>query len=268
MLIIDEFNRGPTAAIFGDTLALLDADKRLDRPTGWDAKIIRPFPREDMDVEPIYANISNDTSVAIEFGLPASLSIVAALNSSDRSVTPLDAALRRRFAIIPVPPDYKSLARHFGIADIGQNEAFSPSDPSPANWTQEEIKRLLVLMLRSLNARVSLVLGTDFQLGHALLWPVKGTTADELTRSAAHAFDDRIGAALRLTFADQDEALAAILRAGDPGASPTLPQSALGVCHWHLPPDDMQAVSNPRLEIIPQAQRPLVEVLGAFRSLL
>jgi 5-methylcytosine-specific restriction protein B len=268
LLIIDEFNRGPTAAIFGDTLALLDADKRLDRPGGWGAKIIRPYPRESMDVEPAYANSGGETAVSTEFGLPASLSIVAALNSSDRSVTPLDAALRRRFAIIPVPPDYNSLARHFAVAEVGQNETFAPADPNPANWSQEEVKRLLVLMLQSLNVKISLVLGTDFQLGHALLWPVNGATVEALTRSAAHAFDDRIGAALRLTFADQDEALAAILRAGDPGTIPTLTQTRLGISRWHLPPDDMQAVSNPRLEIVSQAPRPFGEVLAAFRGLL
>jgi 5-methylcytosine-specific restriction protein B len=268
MLIIDEFNRGPTAAIFGDTLALLDADKRLDRPEGWGAKITRPYPREAMNVEPTYANAGRETAVATEFGLPASLSIVAALNSSDRSVTPLDAALRRRFAIISVPPDYNALARHFGISDIRLNETFAPSDSNPANWSKEEVKRLLVLMLRSLNSRISLVLGTDFQLGHALLWPVAGTTVEELTRAAAHAFDDRIGATLRLTFTDQDEALAAILRAGDSGASQAPTQSAVGVSRWHIPADDMQTVSYPRLEIVPQARRPFEEVLVAFWGLL
>src|SRR6266487_3945293 len=54
---LDEFNRGPTAAIFGDTLSLLDNDKRSDPDAGRPGAVIeRPYPLEKMEVAAKYAN--------------------------------------------------------------------------------------------------------------------------------------------------------------------------------------------------------------------
>ena len=206
LLILDEFNRGPAAAIFGDTLALLDRDNRTDegRPGAW---IDRPFPAETMAVTPEF--IAKDESVEVDnrVVLPAGLKIVGALNSTDRSVAPIDAALRRRFAVLYVGPDYDLLANRLGTSVPAENKAYA----QPEVWSDEKVRELALRVLMVLNERIFEVLGADFLLGHALLWHVSGENPEDLARSLANAFDERILASLRMTFSDQDEALAAVL---------------------------------------------------------
>lgn len=250
LLILDEFNRGPAAAIFGDTLALLDVAKR-DNPVSGQrgAAIQRPHPHEEMEVAAEYAN-AQGRNVGAEVRLPVSLWIVAALNSTDRSVAPLDAALRRRFAVLSVAPDYGVLARRFGIDRPELPSAFAPSTPEPADWTADDVKQLAIRVLWALNERINLVLGHDFLLGQALLWPVEGDTAADAGKSLCRAFDERIAATLRLTFVDQDEALAAVLKAGAPPAPGVRPNAVPErVAYWVAPSSDLESVASPRVEM-------------------
>jgi 5-methylcytosine-specific restriction protein B len=268
LLIIDEFNRGATAAIFGDTIALLDLDKRADVSSEFPgAAILRPYPREAMSVEDSYRNEQGSVEVARDLTLPRSLWVVAALNSSDRSVTPLDAALRRRFAILSVRPDYVVLAGHLGIQAIGENEPFTPTSDDVVDWSLKDAKAFVVHLLMNLNARIEFLLSSDLLMGHALLWPVGGDTVSEVARSLGRAFDQRIAAALRLTFIDQDEALAAILKAGTPD-QPSPGTNANSIARWSIPPLDMQAVASARLVIVPQTAREPLDILRSLRTLL
>lgn len=269
LLILDEFNRGPAAAIFGDMLALLDVAKRDDPAAGRrGAAIQRPHPLEKMEVSLDFANTAG-TSVGTEIRLPSSLWIVAALNSTDRSVAPLDAALRRRFAILNVEPDLDALARRFGI-DLPQfPSAFTPTAHDPGEWTARDVKLLAIHLLWALNERLNLILGHDFLLGQALLWPVEGETVEEAGRTLCRAFDQRIAATLRLTFLDQDEALAAVLKAGTPpgvGGRGILPGDR--VSYWLAPPPELEAVATPRLEIQQTELMSWTSAARAFVALL
>ena len=242
LLILDEFNRGPTAAIFGDTLALLDATKRDDPPAQAGAHITRPYPNSAMRVATEFADTSGSQDVAPELRLPMNLRIVAALNSSDRSVAPLDAAMRRRFAILNIEPDLEVLAAHLGISlPIGD---FAAGDDADA-WTDNEVRELAVRLLDVLNGRIRFVLGDDFLLGHALLWPLGGLDGAALRAALCHAVDERIVATLRLSFVDQDDLLAAALNAGQPGEG----MSGNALAEWQEPPPAAQAVSTQRLVI-------------------
>ena len=235
LLVIDEFNRGPAAAIFGDTLALLDVEKR-GRPDGSGASISRPFADREMKAAKSFERIDGSALMEAELKLPLGISIVAAMNSTDRSVAPIDAALRRRFAIIRVDPDYEVLASKLGQPVPDPAGAFTSVAGSP-----EEVRELALRLLMTLNGRIDLVLGPDFLLGHALLWSVGGETREDLAASLVLAFEQRVLATLRLTFVDQDEALAAILHTG---SDPTLGQ----VATWRQPPPALAAVTGPRLE--------------------
>ncbi|HTT95137.1 MAG TPA: AAA family ATPase [Solirubrobacterales bacterium] len=245
LLLLDEFNRGPTAAIFGDTLALLDGSKRAG-VGGGGAHIARPFADQEMTVPREYANEEGSVEVSPELRLPKNLHIVAALNSSDRSVAPLDAALRRRFAIVRVDPDLELLADHFGVALA--TEPPSTLDAPAEAWTDDEVKTLALCLLAALNERIGFVLGDDFLLGHALLWPV-GESEDPQV-ALLEAFDQRIVGSLRLAFADQDDLLAAILGVGSP-QSPAPAGSAVAV--WRQPPPEVEAFALPHLEVHPVA---------------
>ena len=85
LLVCDEFNRGNAAAIFGDTLALLDADKRSDPAVpGSGAEIDTPFHH-------LNPKTAGGQDLHAHLQLPQHLYVLAAMNSADRSVAPLDA---------------------------------------------------------------------------------------------------------------------------------------------------------------------------------
>lgn len=260
LLMIDEFNRGNAAAIFGDTLALLDADKRTDQAKGIHGGYVdRPYPHLEvrLPTELSTDDVSGDC-LGSQITLPRSLSIVVALNSSDRSVAPLDAALRRRFSIIPVDPDYDVLAEHFGVQTITPGGDIT-------TWGAKEVLRFAVTMLEKLNERIELVSGADFLLGHAHLWHLRGGDRDEVAASLAMAFDERIIGTLRLSFADHDEGLAAVLNAG---TSDTPNRNSDCVAEWVLPPTALEHVAAPRLRTSPVQNRDTDGILRALVTLL
>lgn len=265
LLLLDEFNRGPTAAIFGDSLALLDGSKRQDLAHGEEgAHIARPHAGTPMLVAPEYADVNGERHVPDELRLPIGVRIVAALNSSDRSVAPLDAALRRRFAILSIGPDLDVLAAHFGVPAIAASDFFVPTDADPEQWNEADVKRLGLHLLTALNERISAVLSDDFLLGHALLWPVGDAPAEAIRGALCRAFDQRITASLRITFTDQDDLLAAVLGVGTPDEVPADERVAV----WREPPDAVAGVATPRLELRrtatmdwPVAARALLAVL-------
>lgn len=196
LLVLDEFNRGNAAAIFGDTLGLLDEDKR-----------------DVAHIDTPYAHLNPKTATGIVLGpttsLPRGLRILAAMNSADRSVAPLDAALRRRFSIIHVEPDLDALRNHLQADDSGDFRL-----DSPETWTTgKRVASVAVAILASLNRRIWFVLGRDFLLGQSVFWHVDVSDAGSALRSLAAALDTRVLGTLALTFTDDEDGLAAVLGA-------------------------------------------------------
>lgn len=91
-LIIEEINRAPAAAVFGDLFQLLDPDSTYE-----------------IDIDPDmldYINAHIPAAIA-KLSLPANLTMLATMNSSDQGVNSLDTAFKRRWAIKYVPIDYE-----------------------------------------------------------------------------------------------------------------------------------------------------------------
>jgi 5-methylcytosine-specific restriction protein B len=78
-LIVDEINRGDIPRIFGELLTTLEKDKRGKR-------IILPLSQEI-------------------FSVPRNVFLLGTMNTADRSISLLDAALRRRFGFVEMMPD-------------------------------------------------------------------------------------------------------------------------------------------------------------------
>lgn len=203
LLVLDEFNRANAAAVLGDALALLDKDKR--------GKTYIDLPYGNLGIEvPREFEAHGEVQINPRFTLPPNLWIVAAMNTSDRSVAPLDAALRRRFTIVEMAPNYDALAQQLSAEDDADLSA------DIDQWKLGHIGKLAVELLSALNSRIDAVLGIDFRLGQSNFWHVGGDTVEASLLSLALAFDHRIVQTLRLSLQDDDGALAAILRAGTP----------------------------------------------------
>ncbi|PHM08703.1 McrB family protein [Nostoc sp. 'Peltigera malacea cyanobiont' DB3992] len=83
VLIIDEINRANVARVFGELMYLLEyRDEKIPLAAG--------------EV----------------FSIPANVRIIGTMNTADRSIALVDHAIRRRFAFIPLYPNYEILRRH------------------------------------------------------------------------------------------------------------------------------------------------------------
>ncbi|MFW1859935.1 McrB family protein [Acinetobacter defluvii] len=128
VLIIDEINRGNISRIFGELITLIEESKR--KGNAEELSTVLPYSKES-------------------FSVPNNLYIIGTMNSSDRSLTGLDLALRRRFTFTEMAPNPSLL---FGV-----------------NVEGVEIDRLLDI----LNQRIEILLDRDHCIGHAYFMPLK-----------------------------------------------------------------------------------------------
>ncbi|UAK58608.1 AAA family ATPase [Mycolicibacterium smegmatis] len=131
VLIIDEINRGNLPKIFGELYFLLEY--------------------RDQAIDLMYSSDS-----AEPFSLPKNIFVIGTMNTADRSIALVDAALRRRFAFLPLHPSEvptRGILRRWLIAN--------GYDTRLANLHDE------------LNSRIS---DTDFKIGPSYFMRKKITT--------------------------------------------------------------------------------------------
>lgn len=106
-LVIEEINRAPAAAVFGEAFQLLDR-----RPDGRSIYEI-DFP-DDACKEHVKKALGREIP---RLYIPSNLSLIASMNSSDQAVMPLDTAFKRRWRFVYVPLEFdKGCAK--GIMEI------------------------------------------------------------------------------------------------------------------------------------------------------
>ena len=166
-LIVDEINRGDVPRIFGELLAVMETSKR-------GKNVLLPLSGEI-------------------FHVPANVYLIGTMNTADRSIALLDAALRRRFGFIALGPDL-SLFVGVRIGDL-------PLD----RW------------LGALNDRIAARLergeGRHLRIGHAYLLEASGEPVRDLVAFTRILRDDLVPLLEEYT-ADDPALLEALLGSG------------------------------------------------------
>ena len=135
-LIIDEINRGDISRIFGELITLLEGDKRYGEE--YEIMITLPYSKK-------------------KFAIPPNLYIIGTMNTADKSISLVDAALRRRFGFIEMMPDYSVLR---SLPDDNDDEV-------------GEIIDIATDALETINERIAGNYDRDHQIGHSYLMKVR-----------------------------------------------------------------------------------------------
>lgn len=157
LILIDELNRANVPKVFGDLLLTVEASKRAQ----WNGA-------QWVDGTPVTLPYSG-----LSFEIPSNVYLLGTMNSSDRSIAPLDAALRRRFAFVSVEPLagdqlLRALASEYDVDDATAGMIWGPS----------------VGALDTINDVLAKCLGPDSRLGHSYVFVDPSTLEDELETGA------------------------------------------------------------------------------------
>ena len=126
LLWIDELNRGNVAKIFGELIGLIGTDE--------------PQPPTIRNVD-----LKNDI-LSLEAIKLENLHIVGTINTADRSISHLDAAIRRRFKFVRMKPDY-TLSQISSVISSDDGKCF-----------------------KNINSLLKDKIGSDGELGHSYLF--------------------------------------------------------------------------------------------------
>ena len=174
-LLIDEINRGNIAKIFGELITLVEPDKRIR----FDASGDRAADCTGSEVTLPYSGE--------HFGVPINVDIIGTMNTSDRSIALLDAALRRRFRFEELMPE-PNLLKSIPDGESGEID--------------------LASLLETLNLRLTHLLHRDQTIGHSYFFKVqdfedlKQVFAEEILPLLQEAFYND-WERIRLVLADQ-----------------------------------------------------------------
>lgn len=163
VIIIDEINRGNVSRILGELITLIEEDKRAGKPE--ELSVVLPYSKE-------------------RFSVPENVHIIGTMNTSDRSLSGIDIALRRRFTFIEKAPDH-------GLLD---------------NLVVDQIN--LGELLSVLNQRIEVLLDRDHCIGHAYFMRL---TNESKLPDLAHIFRRQIIPLLQEYFFEDWERISWVL---------------------------------------------------------
>ena len=151
LVLLDEVNRANVSKVLGDLLLSLEASKRLKHDSA--------CTRTDKKHEVCWSNgVTTQLPYSNELlGVPSNLYVLGTMNTSDRSIAPLDAALRRRFAFVRVEP----------LSGTALTTALTATLPGAGPAVERS-----AAALDSLNAALRHALGPDSMLGHSYLFDI------------------------------------------------------------------------------------------------
>ncbi len=226
LILIDEINRGNTSRIFGEFITLMESSKRLDSQGNPHSETISiqlphiPIAGLPFDLVRRCEGHPRTVQVVNPFTMPWHIHTLASMNSVDKTVAPLDAAIRRRFHIIELQPDYELLIELFQLTGTLDDYAQLQSDPNNIVYW----RKVAVKLLYQINYRIRSLVGDDFQLGHSYLIPLASiSTVPEFKRALKTVLESNIVPQLRETLRSDTEVLGTALAAAEPDADTWYP---------------------------------------------
>lgn len=151
LVLIDELNRANVPKVFGDLLLTMESSKR----SNWNG------------IEWCHGMQVTLPYSGTLFSVPNNIYLLGTMNTSDRSIAPLDSALRRRFGFVRAEPLAGEMLRQRIVDTDG---------PEAADRVERSIDQLA-----NLNEALRRCLGPNAMLGHSYLFGVsatEGTLAD------------------------------------------------------------------------------------------
>lgn len=136
LMVIEGINKSNAAENFGELITLLEADKRHLKVEGADGKI----------------------------SIPEDMYFLCTLNPTVENQYKLDSAMKRRFVIVDLYPDYKLLQLHLNVDE--DDIATDIDDFYQLNGKQ--LKCLAISLLIKINDGISRCIGASYQIGHAV----------------------------------------------------------------------------------------------------
>lgn len=157
LVLVDELNRANVPKVLGDLMTTLEKSKRARwvRDAGSGADRVRPAEVKD-EFKGAWEVGENTQTVLLpyskrKFFVPENVYLLATLNTTDRSVAPLDAALRRRFAFHRLEPVEPETPKNLG----GEEKAL---------WVKS------VTLWKEINGLLRDKIGPDAVLGHSYFY--------------------------------------------------------------------------------------------------
>ena len=153
LVLLDELNRANVPKVFGDLLLPMEASKRRK----WNAST-----RDWEDGMVVKLPYSGE-----RFWVPSNVYLLGTMNTTDRSIAPLDSALRRRFGFVRVEP-------------LGGGALRAQIVRAESEVAAKRVDRSID-QLTNLNEALRRCLGPNAMLGHSYLFgvaPTDGATSD------------------------------------------------------------------------------------------
>ena len=222
LLVIDELNRGNVGQVFGEFMTALDPDYRATVHGKANPRAVRPrLPglRYSADQsEEVHTDDGRKLTLPMDWAFPEQFFVLATMNSVDKAALPLDVAITRRFYRMVCAPDLQHLAERLDLKWSQIVERAGVVRAGGEEWKTLTAEEVAVLILERLNFAIAEDVGTDFELGHGLIWPIVDAPADQRWDVLFDVWEHALKPQVVERFAGNRQSLRSVLKIGSDAA--------------------------------------------------
>ncbi len=222
LLVIDELNRGNVGQVFGEFMTALDPEYRATVRGKANPLAVRPrlpgLRYEGAESEEVHTDDGRKLKLPMDWAFPEQFFVLATMNSVDKAALPLDVAITRRFYRMVCAPDLGELAKRLGLDWAKMEDRAKAVRAGGDAWKTTTAEEVSLLLLERLNFAIAEDVGTDFELGHGLVWPVVEAQADQRWDVLLDVWEHALKPQLAERFAGNRQSLRSILKIGSDAA--------------------------------------------------